>query len=158
MAARWFGCALVISSALCGQPGTSGHEQVAIGGRIISTPTDSVLQAVDSGSGRVVWRTDLRAAITTPIVIARSSIYVATADGAVYYIEPSAGVVQASYRSPVTSIPASLTASATAISVRMVDAAGKCIRIVSLDLGLTEQKAEDACPATSAAPRTLTQG
>ena len=137
---------LAMLAALAASPDARcACDQAVVHGRVISVTDDGMLQASDGASGRIAWRTDLRAAITTPVVIAASSIYVATADGAVYRVESSAGAVQTSHRIHASLIPRGLTASDRALAVELVDAFGKCARVVTLDLALSERQADRAC-------------
>src|SRR5687768_5571317 len=109
-------------------------------GRSFIVGADGILCALNSETGRIEWQSNFRAPISTGIVIAAHTLYVGTVDGAIYRVEPSAGVVQSSYRVDALLTPRGLTATEDALVVRLMDAEGHCRRLVSLNFYLSERR------------------
>jgi outer membrane protein assembly factor BamB len=128
-------------------------DQALLHGRVYRGGADGVLYATRITSGRVEWRRDLRAPITTPVIAVGPALFVGTADGAMYRVEPSAGVVESSYRIGGSLIPRRLVVAGESLLVHLFEGRETCRAVASLNLYLSERRADLPCPIDDANAR-----
>lgn len=72
-----------------------GRAPAVSGDRVFFGGKDGAVYAVRTGTGEILWRRDLGAAITTSPVVAEENLFVGTGSGRLYRLAPATGEVTA---------------------------------------------------------------